>query len=368
MKQLSDFFRGLFSTSDWPARWHCGQWSDFHGWLYIVSDWMIWLSYFLIPVIILNYFYKKKEQIRYQNAYLLFALFILFCGATHFFDSMMFWIPMYRLNALLRFFTAVVSLLTVYYLIKMLPVFSRQKTNVELETEIGLRRQAEQRLREANESLEAFASVASHDLQEPLRKISTFSHLLKEHNHDILDHTSRQYADKIIQSSKRMQSLVQDILTLSSLNNSFESKRIDLSVIIRSVTDSLELKIRERKAKIVYGHLPAVTGNETYLFQVFYNLINNALKFSTRDPRIEIKAESTGTILRITVADNGIGVEEEYRDKIFEAFQRVHSRKEFEGTGLGLAICKKIVDLHRGSISVENNPSGGSIFVIDLPA
>ncbi|HEX8357349.1 MAG TPA: two-component sensor histidine kinase, partial [Segetibacter sp.] len=99
MKQIIEFFKGFFDTNKWPARWNCGYWSDFHGWLYIVSDLMVWLAYFLIPVIILKYFLKKRSGIKFHGIYILFAAFILLCGSTHFLDAVMFWLPMYRFNA-----------------------------------------------------------------------------------------------------------------------------------------------------------------------------------------------------------------------------------------------------------------------------
>src|SRR5437762_2260812 len=119
MKEVFDFFQGLFATDKWPPRWKCGQWSDFHGWLYIVSDLMIWLAYFLIPVIILRYFSGRRNVIKFSKVYLLFATFILLCGTTHLVDAMMFWTPAYRFNALVRSATAIVSLFTVYHLVKI---------------------------------------------------------------------------------------------------------------------------------------------------------------------------------------------------------------------------------------------------------
>src|SRR5450432_1534964 len=114
MHQVIEFFRGLFDTDKWPPRWQCGSWTSFHGWLYILSDLTIWVAYFLIPIIILNYLGRKKNGIKFQKVYLLFAAFILLCGTTHLLYAMMFWIPMYRLNALVRFFTGVISMSTVY--------------------------------------------------------------------------------------------------------------------------------------------------------------------------------------------------------------------------------------------------------------
>jgi signal transduction histidine kinase len=135
MYPVKEFFSNLFDQSSWPARWHCGHWSGFHGWLYILSDLSIWVAYFTIPVLIIRYISKKKT-IRFHKAYVYFAAFILLCGLTHLIDAAMFWAPVYRLNALIRFFTAVVSWFTVYHLFKLLPSFNSVKTAEELEAEI----------------------------------------------------------------------------------------------------------------------------------------------------------------------------------------------------------------------------------------
>ena len=368
MEQVTQFFKGLFSTKDWPARWHCGYWSDFHGWLYIVSDLAIWVAYFLIPLIILRYFLKKKTNIRFQAAYIYFALFILLCGATHFLDAMTFWIPMYRVNALVRFVTAIVSLLTVYYLVKMLPQISELKTTVELEREIGLRKAAEQKLAEANKGLEAFAAIASHDLQEPLRKIGVFTSLLKERNEKGFDKESLAYADKIVSSAERMRVLIQDVLTLSGLKQPPHLEVVALDDVIRQAADSLDLRVHERKASIhIQTGLPTVPGYENYLIQLFCNLLSNALKFTHKPPVIRVTGYRDQNHVWVSVSDNGIGIPEENYDKILLAFERLHSKAAFEGTGLGLAISKKIVDLHQGKMMIESNSDEGSVFTVRLP-
>jgi two-component system, chemotaxis family, sensor kinase Cph1 len=364
MNQVIDFFNNLFSTSEWPARWHCGNWTDFHGWLYIISDLMIWLAYFLIPLIILRYFFKKKPTIRFQAAYLWFAAFILLCGTTHFLDAMMFWIPMYRVNALVRFLAGITSLLTVYYLIKVLPEAFSQKGIIELENEIALRRETEKQLAEANRSLEAFASIASHDLQEPLRKITAFTTLLNDRNKKNFDEPSVRYAEKIIDASSRMQLLIKDILTLSSLNNKIELVPTDLNNPVRTALEDLELVIKEKNALIHVAPLPTVKGNEPYLVQVFYNLIGNALKFNQQQPEIHISADIVDGHTWVHVADNGIGIKEENYQKIFDSFQRLHGKAEYPGTGLGLAITKKIIELHGGIIKVASIEGEGTMFSI----
>jgi len=368
MEQVKDFFYGLFSTASWPPRWHCGTWSEFHGWLYIVSDLLIWISYFLIPVIIINYLSKKKDALKFNQTYLYFAAFIVLCGTTHFLDAMMFWLPMYRLNALVRFATAMASILTVYHLIKILPDAFSQKTSVELEQEITRRIAAEKRLENANQRLEGFASMASHDLQEPLRKISIFSAMLKETNSDNFDATGLQHLDKITDAAARMKSLINDILLLSSIQDEIILAPLNPQVaLVRAITD-LEIKIAEKQATINYSTLPAIAGNDVYLTQLFLNLLSNAIKFNSGKPVIQITGRQEGERVIIDISDNGIGIETVYFTRIFDAFERLHTRTSYEGTGIGLAICKNIMDAHKGTIAVTSAPGEGTTFELTFLA
>lgn len=163
MGEVADFFQNLFSIADWPPRWHCGHWSQFHGWLYITSDLMIWSAYFTIPLFIIKYI-TRKTQSHFVKLYFLFAAFILACGATHFLDAITFWLPIYRLNALVKFFTGVVSWITVFYLYRTLPLAFSLKTSAELEAEIAQRKQAEAQVKELNEHLEQLVIAKSNEL------------------------------------------------------------------------------------------------------------------------------------------------------------------------------------------------------------
>lgn len=367
MDQVIEFFKGLFATDEWPPRWHCGIWTSFHGWLFILSDLSIWIAYFLIPLIILNYLGKKKNGIKFQGVYLLFAAFILLCGITHALDAMMFWIPMYRLNALVRFFTGVVSLLTVYYLIKILPQVFRQKSNIELEREVARRIQAEQSLAEANASLTSFAYIASHDLQEPLRKIRTFGSLMQDGYSKVLDEGGNQLVEKIIKSASRMQTMTTDILNLSAYTDRINMTMVSVTEAARIAISDLESKIHESGAKVTVENIPDVYGNLSYLSHLFLNLISNSIKFSNRKPIINIWGEAHDGIVTIYIEDNGIGIEKVGHEKIFYAFQKMHSKNEYEGSGLGLAICKRIVDIHNGHLSVSSVIGEGSTFIVEIP-
>jgi signal transduction histidine kinase len=366
MTQIQEFFSGIFSTSEWPARWKCGYWSDFHGWLYIASELMIWVSYFLIPLIILNYLRKKNTILKFNTAYIYFAAFILLCGSTHFLDALMFWVPVYRFNALVRFATAVVSVLTVYHLIKILPDAFRQKTSVELEQEIRKRTEAEERLEHANKGLQAFAYMASHDLQEPLRKIQIYTSELVQSCHDKLNDKEKQWAYKVHDGAERMSIMIKDVLSLSAITGDATLSMVNTAAAVNTAIEDLEMKILEKNAVINVGNLPPVMGNQAYLSQLFFNLLNNAIKFSKRDPVINVSGEIKDDKVLISVSDNGIGINEDSLDQIFEAFHRLNSRTEYEGSGIGLSICKRIVDIHKGAISVQSAIGEGTTFFIEF--
>lgn len=236
-------------------------------------------------------------------------------------------------------------------------------------------------LERSNMDLMQFASVASHDLKEPLRKIQVFGNILQQKSKDKFSEDDVNYLHKIIHASGRMQTLIEDVLTLSKLsNNDLPRSKVDLTKTITSIVDDLEITIKEKNAQIEIKKLPVVKGIPGQLHQVFQNLISNALKFNNKKiPRIKITAEPvTGKVLEdvsgnahanyscIRVSDNGIGFEDKYADKIFGIFQRLNGR-QFDGTGIGLAIVKRIIENHDGIIKAESEPGRGTIFSIYLP-
>lgn len=236
------------------------------------------------------------------------------------------------------------------------------------------------KLERSNMDLMQFASVASHDLKEPLRKIQAFGNILKERVQHKLDGAEFKYIEKMINSSNRMQTLVDDILTLSRLSNTEVAfVKTDLNQIIERIIDDLEITIKDKNAKIKVDKLPVVKAVSGQMHQLFQNLISNGLKFNeTEQPVIEIKtrevtsAEADKLMIDgrnfhlIEVSDNGIGFDQKYADKIFGIFQRLEGNS-YQGSGIGLAICKKIVDNHKGFIMVESVPGDGTKFVILLP-
>jgi signal transduction histidine kinase len=240
-------------------------------------------------------------------------------------------------------------------------------------------------LDDSNKELEQFAYVASHDLQEPLRKITAFSDLLKEQYSEILEGEGALYLDRITVASNRMRRLITDLLEYSRAGRitSEEEKEVDLNQIAENVLDDLEIAVHEKKAIIEINELPTVLGKETEYRQVFQNLISNALKFSKPNeiPQVKVTCrEATKNEVdnlkqldpdldyhKIEVEDNGIGFDSNYADKIFAIFQRLHGKEAYEGTGIGLSITKKIIEKNDGTIYAISEPGQGSKFIILLP-
>ncbi|HEX8331695.1 MAG TPA: PAS domain-containing protein [Segetibacter sp.] len=238
-------------------------------------------------------------------------------------------------------------------------------------------------LQQSNSSLEEFAYVASHDLKEPLRKITTFGDRLLVKEKDVLKEDSLAYLQKIIESSQRMQRMIDDLLSISMISNEKTFEKHDLQIVLNEILQTLEFKIEESKAVINADVLPVANVIPSQFRQLFQNLVSNSLKFSRTDviPVITIKHKylsaqeiehhqlnKTNKLLQITFADNGIGFDEKYSEKIFSIFHRLHGRSEYEGTGIGLAICKKIVENHNGKILATGKENEGATFTIIIPA
>ncbi len=220
------------------------------------------------------------------------------------------------------------------------------------------------KLARSNENLEQFAYVASHDLQEPLRIMSSYSQLLERRYKNTLDKDADEFISFIVEAAGRMQRLITDLLAYSRLRHTeLPMTVIDCNKLLSRVIDSMSLTIKEANAGVTYDKLPLVNGHEVNLMQLFQNLIGNALKFhSNEPPRVHISAKKTGGGWLFSVKDNGIGIELQYHDRIFMIFQRLHRKDEYAGTGIGLAICKKIVENHGGRIWVESDLNKGSTF------
>jgi light-regulated signal transduction histidine kinase (bacteriophytochrome) len=233
----------------------------------------------------------------------------------------------------------------------------------------ALREYAED-LRRSNEDLERFAYVSSHDLQEPLRSIVSFSQLLERNYRGRLGQDADEYIAFIVEGGNRMQSLILDLLAYSRVNTKAQELRpTDAEAVMAAVERHLDLPLREAGAVLTYDPLPTVTADPLQLEQVFENLVSNAVKFRREDVplRVHIGARRTDGFWEFSVADNGIGIEPAYFEQIFVIFQRLHTRDAYEGTGIGLAIVKRIVDRHGGTVRIESVPGEGTTFFFTLP-
>ncbi|CAM4297824.1 sensor histidine kinase [Deinococcus marmoris] len=239
-----------------------------------------------------------------------------------------------------------------------------------LETQRRIER-ANEELRRSNEELEQFAYVASHDLQEPLRTITSFSQLLITRYSGQLDPRAEVYVRQISEGTGRMAQLLQDLLAFARVTSGAGALvAVDVNTVLAQVMQDLHAQIEGTGAAISVGDLPRVRGDASQLRQVFQNLIGNALKF--RDPQrpsvIRVEAVPDGANVRFSVIDNGIGIEAEFFGRIFTIFQRLHGREEYEGNGIGLSITRKIAERHGGEVWLDSTPGAGSTFFLTLPA
>lgn len=230
--------------------------------------------------------------------------------------------------------------------------------------------QAQEELARSNRDLEQFAYVASHDLQEPLRMVATYTQLLAERYQGKLDENADKYIHYAVDGALRMQTLVRDLLAFSRVGRQGADLKVtDCNAVVEAALTNLQTAIQESGAQFVHGPLPAVVADASQLLQVFQNLLGNAIKFrGAKPPVIQVTAEKKVREWCFSVADNGIGIAPEHAETIFVIFKRLHTRDEYPGSGIGLAICKKIVEQHGGRIWVESQPGQGATFKFTLPA
>jgi signal transduction histidine kinase len=248
--------------------------------------------------------------------------------------------------------------------------------NEQLRDEITERKILENQLQRKNENLERsnaeleqFAYVASHDLQEPLRKVGSYMELVVERYRDQLDQDAREFIDYAVDGARRMKIMIDDLLKYSRVVTQGKTfAPTDLMMVMHDVLNDLELAIEENDAAVSYDCLPVVTADNSQLQLLFRNLIGNALKYrGEKPPRIHVCAQRQEQAWKFYVKDNGIGIEQRFFERIFQIFQRLHPRAQYEGTGIGLAVCQKIVERHGGAIWVESTPGRGSTFYFTIP-
>lgn len=241
-----------------------------------------------------------------------------------------------------------------------------ERSNVEIS-------KANRELARANQELQDFAFVASHDLQEPLRKIQAFGERLKAREGGQLDGESKDYLARMLNATQRMRTMIDDLLELSRVTTrGLPFEQVDLNEVAREVISDLELRLERTHGRVIVGNLPSLEADRLQMHQLLLNLISNALKFHQPEisPIVNLIGECTSGDQKIIirVKDNGIGFDDRYVERIFQPFQRLNGMGQFEGSGIGLSICRKIIERHSGTISAESTPGQGSTFIVNLPA
>jgi chemotaxis family two-component system sensor kinase Cph1 len=357
----------LFDTSDFPARWTCGNWSSVHGWSHILSDIAIAGAYSMIPLALATYWWFKRAELAFPRLFWLFAAFIFSCGATHLVDAIIFYAPVYRFSALMKFTTAVVSWATVLALFRVAPkaleLPGLRRVNVQLHEQLAKTRQAEEALARSNVELEAFTGIVSHDLRNPLNNALFMAEMAQEA-------VARGEADRgashlrvALDSLKQMEALIAELHASSKVFGRVEEmENLSLGSLVEVATRNLTPLIESSEAKLKVGPLPEIRGNRTMLVQLFINLFENSIKYRGKEPLvigIEAVEKADGTVIRVT--DTGPGIPHEQIDQVFESGIRGNNSKSIPGSGLGLAFCRRIMEAHGGTISALNPPEGGAV-------
>ncbi|MBT9516505.1 MAG: two-component sensor histidine kinase [Methyloversatilis discipulorum] len=364
---------------------YCFSWQRDLLLLHVLSDTLIALAYFTIPVT-LWVFVRRRADLGFRSAFVMFGVFIMACGVTHVMDVWTLWNPDFWLDGWIRAFTAVVSLATAVLLWRLIPLAlalpspdSLRRANEELRAEIERRQQSEAQLQAMNErmrlqieELEAVSYAIAHDVRGPLRHIDGFARVLGDRLGVIdTEPASLSYLQRIRASVRHLSDIVEGLLAFSRASRAeMHLERCDTRALVDDVLEELAPELDGRELDISIGELPRIRADRTLMFQVFYNLIANAVKYTRgRNPariHIECERDNDGQYT-FHVRDNGAGFDMKYAGKLFGVFQRLHHAAEFEGTGIGLANVKRIVDRHGGRIWAEAVPGQGASFHFTLP-
>ncbi|MEO7099345.1 MAG: HAMP domain-containing sensor histidine kinase [Luteolibacter sp.] len=362
------FFKSLFDTSDFPARWDCGNWTLPHGSVHIGADLAIATAYAMIPLALARYYWVKRTELAFPKILWLFALFIFSCGSTHLVEAIIFYHPIYRISALLKVITAIASWATVVGIIRIAPLALElpglRRVNGQLQELLLLNEETRAALERSNRDLEDFTRVVTHDLRNPISGTLLLAELAKE-SAQAGDHATTADDIEILADSLRQMSLFVTELHTETIcrDKSAQFSIVSLNEVMDRVRNRFASLIKSSHAMIVCADLPSVVGNATMLEQLFSNLIDNAIKYrSDDDPVIHVRGDSDGTGVRVRVSDNGRGIPVQDRARVFEQAVRAGNSDGVVGSGLGLALCRKIMTDHMGTIELAGDSSMGTTF------
>ena len=379
---MNNFITELFSTDGFMPHGHCYLWQPALLSLHVVSDALIMLAYFSIPITLV-YFVRQRKDLEFHWMFICFAVFILACGTTHLMEIWTVWHPAYWLSGAVKAITALASIPTAILLVKLIPFAlglpspsALQAINDQMAAEIAGRKRIERALSQRNielatlnRELEAFSYSVSHDLRAPLRSMDGFSMLLLEDYTDQLDAEGQDALQRIRAASQRMGRLIDDLLRLSQVTRAgIRREVVDLSLLATEIAASISSEQPARTVEWVIDEDMHIHADKALLQIVLQNLIENAWKFTgkTQHPviRVGMKASDGGKVY--FVGDNGAGFDMAHTEQLFGAFQRLHHAADFPGTGIGLAIVQRIISRHEGRIWVEARPGEGATFFFDV--
>lgn len=394
MNSVFDFLTHLLHTEGFPPRWLCGTgWLPFTGWFMITADLLIFTAYTSIPLLLL-YFINKKKDMAFPKIFWLFAAFIFACGVSHLLDAIMFWWPAYRLNALEKFMTGLVSWTTVLTLIPIIPEALKLKSPFALEKEIEERKKIETELRNLNlnlenivaertqalnekagqleainKELETFSYSVSHDLKAPLRKIEQFSDMILVNQPEAVPSELKLYLERIAANATQMRELIEDMLRFSKVANAeLRKEPINLSEMSQQILCDLQTQEPDRQAEWIIANNVQTEADPLLLKSVLENLLGNAWKYTSKEnlARIEFGLQNGNGNMTYYVKDNGVGFDMKNKERLFKPFQRLHLKADFPGTGIGLASVQRIINRHGGKIWAEASPGSGATFYFTL--
>lgn len=371
---MPTFLQKLFDTSDFPARWQCGNWDSFHGWLHIASDLAIWGAYFMIPFSLLYYWWKKRQEMEFPKLFWLFGAFIFSCGITHFIDAVIFYQPIYRVSGVMKFTTAAVSWMTVFAIIRIAPqaltMPGRARLSEELQRQLDIKHEMQERLAENNRALEAYTGQVSHDLRNPISGLIMLGSLAVESARKGDSKTAADQVSLMLDALNRMEDSVKELHSLSQVRDKgAHLKPVNLGKIVEIARENLFRKIAETGTKLNVHPLPTVSGKETLLIHLFTNLLENSIKYRNgAAPEIVIQSRSEPGWEVVTVADNGRGIPPDEVERVFGENFRASNVEDMDGSGIGLSLCVSIMDGHRGSIRALPVSGTGTTIEVRFPA
>jgi chemotaxis family two-component system sensor kinase Cph1 len=375
MQQVLDFFRQLMESGHFMPRWVCGKWTPFHGWLYIISDLVIFLAYMAIPIIMVYFVKKRWQELPFRGVFWLFIGFIALCGTSHLMDAIIFYVPHYRLNALVLVATAAVSVVTVGGMVKVLPEALTYKSPKELQTVVDeqtaeLSSKVKQlsamhnRISRKKEQVERFAYITSHNLRSPAANLHGLIELLAESGGEKAEEVRR----RALKSSRQLLSTLDDVSKVLADSSPLVDSSINrFDEMLRVVEQDLQIEMERSGLRLIcdFEACPEILYPKDHLRSILYNLVSNSIKYRHPDRPSEVRLTTwtEGRSHFLTCSDNGLGIDlERHGEALFHLYKTFHDHPDAKGVGLFLV--RHQLESLDGEITIESTPGVGTTFTV----